>query len=231
MTQRAASLQVQHSIDQFCSELEKEKGFQIDELEYGPGISVAYFEGQEDTMESDIRALAETVSEMKWKGSVMLEMGRALAATCGYYMTGVRDMKRNSGKNYCIVDGGIHQMNYDGQIRGMYQPLFRVNPEHEYGKTEEWTVCGALCTTNDVLMQKVEIKDLRIGNVLIFERTGAYSMTEGMALFLSHSLPKIAFYSKEMGWRLIREERPTYEDNMEKEIKDGEFDEYFNRTR
>lgn len=217
-------------LDQFCRELEEGTGFQIEELEYGPGIPVAYFEGQKDTMESDINALAEAVSQMQWKGSVMLEMGRALAASCGYYLTGVRDVKQNGGKNYCIVDGGIHQMNYDGQIRGMHQPLFRVSPEHEYGKPKEWTVCGALCTTNDVLMQKVEIKNLRIGNVLIFERTGAYSMTEGMALFLSHSFPKVAFYSKEMGWRLVREDRPTYEDNMEKEIQDGHFDEYFNRA-
>lgn len=217
-------------LDQFCKELEEETGFQIEELEYGPGISVAYFEGQKDTMESDISVLAEAVSKMQWKGSIMLEMGRALAASCGYYLTGVYDIKQNDGKNYCIVDGGIHQMNYDGQIRGMYQPLFRVSPEHEQGKFKEWTVCGALCTTNDVLMQKAVIKDLRIGNILIFERAGAYSMTEGMALFLSHALPKVAFYSKEMGWKLIREERSTYEDNMEKEIKNGHFDEYFNRT-
>lgn len=217
-------------LDRFCKELEEEMGFQIEELEYGPGISVAYFEGQKDTMESDISALAEAVSEMQWKGSIILEMGRALAASCGYYLTGVWDIKQNDGKNYCIVDGGIHQMNYDGQIRGMYQPLFRVSPEHVGGKSKEWTVCGALCTTNDVLMQTANIKDLRIGNVLIFERAGAYSMTEGMALFLSHALPKVMFYSKEMGWKLIREERATYEDNMEKEIKNGRFDEYFDRA-
>ena len=217
-------------LDLFCKELEEETGYEIEELEYGPGISVAYFEGQKDAMESDISALAEAVSEMQWKGLVMLEMGRALAASCGYYLTEVCDIKQNDGKNYCIVDGGIHQMNYDGQIRGMYQPLFRVSPEHENGKSKEWTVCGALCTSNDVLIQKADIKDLRIGNVLIFERVGAYSITEGMALFLSHALPKVIFYSKEMGWKLIREERPTYEDNMEKEIKNGHFNEYFNRT-
>ena len=72
---------------------------------------------------------------------------------------------------------------------------------------------------------------MRVDNVLIFEYVGAYSVTEGMALFLSHELPKVAFYSKEMGWKLVRNERQTYEDNMEKEIEDGQFDEYFNRVR
>lgn len=217
-------------LDLFFKELEEETGCHMEELEYGPGISVAYFEGQKDTMESDMSILAEAVSKMQWKGSVMLEMGRVLTASCGYYLTEVCDIKQNGGRNYCIVNGGIHQMNYDGQIRGMRQPLFRISPEHENGKSEEWTVCGALCTTNDVLIQKAVIKDLRVGNVLVFERTGAYSMTEGMALFLSHELPKVTFYSKQKGWKLIREERPTYENNMEKEIKNGHFDEYFNRA-
>ena len=76
-------------------------------------------------------------------------------------------------------------------------------------------MCGSLCTVNDVLVQKVDMPRLRIGSVLIFERTGAYAMTEGMSMFLSHELPQIAFYSKEMGWKLVRREYQTYEKNME----------------
>lgn len=218
-------------LDQFCKELEEETGFQIEELEYGPGISVPYFEGQKDTIEDDWKAMIEAITRMQWTGSVMLELGRALVASCGYYLTSVQDVKQNGEKNYCIVDGGIHQINYDGQIRGMYKPHFRVSPEHDGEKAEIWTVCGSLCTANDILIQAAEIKGLKIDNVLIFERVGAYSVTEGMALFLSHELPKVAFYSKEMGWKLVRGERQTYEDNMEKEIDDEAFDEYFNRVR
>lgn len=218
-------------LDQFCRELEETTGFQIEELEYGPGISVPYFEDQDDMVENDLKGLVDAITKMQWKGSVMLEMGRALAASCGYYMTSVRDTKQNGGKNYCIVDGGIHQINYDGQIRGMYKPIIRVSPEHDAEKSETWTVCGSLCTTNDILVQAVDIKGLRVDNVLIFERVGAYSVTEGMAMFLSHELPKVAFYSNEMGWKLVRDERQTYEDNMEKEIEDGNFNEYFNRVR
>lgn len=215
-------------LDGVLQRLEHAFGFQIEELEYGPGIPVSYFEGQEDCMEEDIRAVADAVSRMKWKGNVMLEMGRALAAMCGYYLTGVRDIKQSDGTNYCIVDGGLHQMNYDGQIRGMYCPKFRVSPEHSFGQTRTYTICGSLCTVNDVLVRKARIQNLKVGNVLIFERAGAYTMTEGMALFLSHELPQTAFYSKEMGWKLIRKKTETYEWNMEKEIDDGNFDEYFN---
>ncbi|MCH1971127.1 alanine racemase [Muricomes sp. OA1] len=215
-------------LDVFLRELEKRSGFQIEELEYGPGIPVSYFDGQQDMVEENIRMIAAQILAMQWKGSVMLEMGRALAARCGYYLTSVKDIKRNNGRNYCIVDGGIHQIYYDGQIRGMYCPKFQVIPAHEYGIEKTYTVCGSLCTVNDILVQNVAIKNLRVGNVLIFERVGAYAMTEGMAMFLSHELPQAAFYSKEMGWKLARKKLETYKWNMEDKIDDGSIDEHFN---
>ncbi len=202
-------------LDQFLREMEERTGFQLEQLEYGPGLSVPYFRGQEDHRDSDLNELVRAVEGMEWKGSVMLEMGRALAADCGYYLTSVKDIKQSNGRRYCIVDGGIHQLNYDGQIRGMYEPVFRVWPKSQAGAECQWTVCGSLCTVNDVLMQKAVIRNLKAGNVLIFERAGAYAMTEGMALFLSHELPEVLLYSKEMGWKPVRDRIHTYHWNTE----------------
>ena len=64
-------------------------------------------------------------------------------------------------------------------------------------------------------MQKAVIRNLKAGNVLIFERAGAYAMTEGMALFLSHELPAVLLYSKEMGWKPVRDRIQTYHWNTE----------------
>lgn len=207
-------------LDQFLRKMEERTGFQLEQLEYGPGLSVPYFRGQEDHRDSDLNELVRAVEGMEWKGSVMLEMGRVLAADCGYYLTSVKDIKQSNGRRYCIVDGGIHHLNYDGQIRGMYEPVFRVWPEKQFltprqEQNFQWTVCGSLCTVNDVLMQKAQIRNLKAGNVLIFERAGAYAMTEGMALFLSHELPKVLLYSREMGWNPVRERIQTYHWNTE----------------
>ena len=120
-------------LDQFLREMEERTGFQLEQLEYGPGLSVPYFRGQEDHRDADLNELVRAVEGMEWKGSVMLEMGRALAADCGYYLTSVKDIKQSNGRRYCIVDGGIHQLNYDGQIRGMYEPVFRVWPKSQAG--------------------------------------------------------------------------------------------------
>ena len=214
-------------IAQFLGELEKEYGVTIPDLEYGPGIEMPYFIGQTDKRAEDMDVLCRAISEMKWKGRVTLEMGRYLAAPAGYYLTGVKDLKTNDQKNYCIVDGGIHQLHYDGQIKGMYYPRLLVSPQRESADLQEWTICGSLCTDNDVLIRNVQIQELKYGDVLIFQRAGAYAMTEGMALFLSHSLPKVAVYSSRNGWKLIRAEQPTFLWNMEKEIKNGDLDHYF----
>lgn len=215
-------------LDGFLRELEEMFQFPIKELEYGPGIPVSYFKGQKDMFVEDIRSIIQGIQTMKWKGKITLEMGRALAARCGYYLTGVKEIKQNNCRNYCIVDGGIHQMNYDGQIRGMYCPEFQMSPQRMGGLKQEYTVCGSLCTVNDVLIQKAEICDLQVGDVLIFKGAGAYAITEGMALFLSHELPQAASYSRETGWKLIRKKQETYQWNMEMEINDGYIDEYFN---
>ena len=215
-------------LDAFLLEAEEKTGCKAEELEYGPGLFAACFEGEEDRAAQELAAICEKISAMRWKGKVTLEMGRAFTASCGYYLTGVRDIKKNNGVNYCIVDGGIHQLQYDGQIRGMFRPGIRISPEHENEPARKWTVCGSLCTANDILIQNVTLQGLRQGNVLIFENAGAYSAMEGMALFLSHELPKIALYSQAEGWKLIRGEKPTYEWNMAKEVGNENFDKYFN---
>lgn len=203
-------------LDSFLLELEEKTGIRLPELEYGPGLAIPYFEGQEDTLEADLLAIGRCIEHMQWKGKVTLEMGRALSAPCGYYLTSIRDIKQNHDRNYCIVDGGIHQVNYDGQIRGMYQPEIMVWPKRAGDTEKAWTVCGSLCTVNDVLVKNAKLGEVEPKDVLIFAKTGAYAVTEGMALFLSHELPKAAFYSKEQGWKLVRQEQLTYTWNMER---------------
>lgn len=225
------------SLQEFICELEDTTGYHIDELEYGPGIPAAYFEGQDNALEQNIKEVADVINEIQPDYKITLEMGRAFAAGCGYYMTEVKDIKHSDDKNYCIVNGGMHQLNYDGQIRGMYMPHIRHirSASVEYNETDfeksdtnkldhnelmntesvkNWTICGELCTGNDVLVQKIAIDDLKAGDRFVFENTGAYSMTEGMALFLSHVLPAIAIYNKKDGIKIIRKEMETYKLNM-----------------
>ena len=63
---------------------------------------------------------------------------------------------------------------------------------------------GSLCTVNDILVKNLPLRSARTGDVLVFENTGAYSVTEGMSLFLCRDLPKILYYDKVHGLRIAR---------------------------
>lgn len=198
-------------------------GHKLRMLEYGPGFRIDYFQPKEDFIlpDTDWERLNALLSDICSRYQVTFEMGRALTADCGYYLTRVCDVKQNKDTNYAIVDGGIHQLNYDGQIRGMYMPQvsFLQPSDRDTAKEKrKWTVCGSLCTTNDVLLQQQELPDLSPGDVLVFKQTGAYSIMEGMSLFLSHELPAVYFFSGQEGLRLLRKRQESYSFNMPRTV-------------
>ena len=203
-------------LSELLSELRRDYGFVPEKLEYGPGLPVRYFEEEEDAAERMLEALADQLKRFDFKGKIVLEMGRFLAALCGVYVTGIEDLKSNQGQRYCIADGGIHHISYYGQMMAMKKPpVFQwrqgtgilPQPPHREADTgfDEWTICGSLCTTNDVLVKNYPLWDLKRGDRLIFGRTGAYSVTEGLSLFLSRDLPRVILYSESEGFRIARD--------------------------
>ena len=205
-------------LDELIKEIKESTGHDIEELEYGPGIPYSYFEGKDVLpMEDFLDTISNTINEMEFGGSVTIELGRAIAAVSGCYCTRVLDVKKNIDTDYLMTDGGIHQLAYDGQIKGMYHPFMEVVRDHEDLYPEKvWTVCGSLCTMNDVLTANIKLGDVRVGDALIFKNAGAYSFAEGMALFLSHELPDVYGYSVKEGLKVMRKDVLTYPFNTVK---------------
>lgn len=193
-------------IDQFCGELRQKLEFSVEEIEYGLGLDTDYFSS--DPFGSEMRLLAdaaEVLSEFAQKYCITVEMGRFYTAICGYYLTKVVDTKVNEGIRYAVVDGGSHQMHYDGQMMGMKIPpvhiVNAINKEEEIENVQmqEWTLCGSLCTHNDLIARRVPLDRLKLGDILCFEYIGAYSVTEGMAMFLTRDIPPVILYSHDKG--------------------------------
>lgn len=184
-----------------------ELDFTIERLEYGTGLAVDYFDANADELEA--ARLAEIAPAIRSLGEVAdltVEMGRFFAAPCGYYFTKVVDVKTCYGVNYAIVDGGLNQLKYDGQLQGMQIPVIKHFKDSEPSDSvAPWTLCGSLCTTNDILARAAEFDSLEIGDTLVFTRTGAYSAMEGMAIFLSREMPVISIYSEKDGLTILRE--------------------------
>ena len=169
----------------------------LNELEFGPGLSVTYFENEPPVDDCALlRTLREKLEHMRSQPKITLEMGRYIAAYCGYYLTTVCDLKGKAGERYAIVDGGIHQVNYYGQMMAMKVPhiqVLKADPAADPQDADDagYTLCGSLCTTADVLVREFSYPNLQIGDILVFERVGAYSVTEGISLFLSRDLPRV----------------------------------------
>ena len=193
---------------QFVAQVERDHGFKLERLEYGTGLAVDYFAADADELEmTRLEAVSAKIREVSEKINLTVEMGRFFAAPCGYYFTKVMDTKTNMGVNYAIVDGGLNQLKYDGQIQGMQIPkISHIKLQDAASENmEKWTLCGSLCTTADVLTRNAELAGLSMGDVLVFERTGAYSVMEGMAVFLSREMPEVSLYSEAEGLVKVRQ--------------------------
>lgn len=202
-------------IDSCLSEWKERFGFEAGKLEFGSGMAVEYFT-DEETMRAkemdDLAALSGKLQSMTCQGEVTLEFGRRIAATCGTFVSSVADVKTRTGQDgqqhhFAIADGGIHQVSWYGQTMGMKVPP--VCCLEKDGERTDWSVFGSLCSMNDVLLRNVQLPMLKTGDHLAFGRCGAYSMTEGISLFLSRDLPQILFWSEEKGLVMVRETMPT----------------------
>lgn len=209
-TQKRKPAKIEKELDyisDFADRLKAQTGFETVRLEYGTGLAVDYFSSEADELEKErLDGLCAKVREISEKFDLTIEMGRFFAAPCGYYLTRVMDVKTNCGINYAIVDGGLNQLKYDGQIQGMQIPeiIHIKNGDNTSGNVQKWTLCGSLCTTADILARDAEFNSLEIGDTLVFCRTGAYSAMEGMAVFLSRELPLISLYSENNGLKIVR---------------------------
>ena len=184
-TQKTSLKRIKREIDYadaFLAELENEYGFKSDEFEYGPGLPVAYFDTDNFNEEEYLAEFSSLLSSMKYKAKITLEVGRSLVADCGNYITKVVDMKSNQNQNYAIVDGGMNHITYFGQSMAMKHPFHSLFPLRDEGETKNWNICGSLCTVNDILMKNTPMTDLKIGDAIVFKKTGAYCATEGISL-------------------------------------------------
>lgn len=184
------------------------------EIEYGPGLGVPQFQNHDlDEYKFLLYALVNRLQALARQFQIVLECGRLLAADTGIYITEIVDKKINNGRTYYVMDGGIHHLQYYGQIKGQYTPVIYTGKDNGLAEEKEVTICGALCTTNDILVRSVRLPEKKTGDRLIFMNAGAYCVTEGISLFLSRDLPGIVI-EKQHNLVIMRNHIASYPLNM-----------------
>lgn len=204
-----------------AEDLAGQLGFPLETVDFGGGLGVAYFENEEDL---DLDALGAGLAGVVTPFSVrnpdcrmIMELGRFLTATAGTYVVRARYVKESMGESFVVADGGTnHHMAAVG-VGSFVKRNFPVRhlENRAAGASRPYSVTGPLCTPNDVVAKKVRLPEVRPGDLLAVERSGAYGPTASPGLFLSHGFPAEVLVH---GGRahLIRE-RDTTEDLLAKQ--------------
>ena len=127
---------------------------------------------------------------------LVVEPGRILAADAGWYAAEVIDLKHTHGRWFAVLRGGTHHFRLPAAWG--YSHPFTVLPAEQW--PYEWPrpqvedvavdAVGELCTPRDVLARDQHVGRLRVGDVLVFGRTGAYGWDISHHDFLRHPPPR-----------------------------------------
>ncbi|MDR7275909.1 type III PLP-dependent enzyme [Catenuloplanes atrovinosus] len=173
-------------------------GLDLRYVNVGGGLGVSYT----DPSTIDLNVLRERLAAVPVPPGVDLvfEPGRLLAADAGWYAAEVVDLKRTHGRWFAVLRGGTHHFRLPAAWG--YSHPFTVMP---MDGDEVWPwpfdrpsvegvsvdAVGELCTPRDVLARDVPVSRVRVGDVLVFARTGAYGWDISHHDFLRHPHPQL----------------------------------------
>lgn len=121
----------------------------------------------------------------------VLEMGRWLVAPVGWLLTQVVGAKLSRGTEIRLCDAGFNNhLAACGMMGTVIRRNWRFanlsNPDAPEGR---YTLVGPLCTSIDVLASDLALPQVRVGDMIAVENSGAYGLTASPTRFISHPEP------------------------------------------
>lgn len=173
-------------------------GLSISYVNVGGGIGVNYenlaqqFEWTQFSSALKERLERQHLNKLK----IIFECGRFLVASCGFYAVEVLDIKKNHKKHFVIVRGGTQHFRLP--VSWQHNHPFTVVPVEKWNypfkrkqiENTELTIVGQLCTPKDVFAKDIHVKNISIGDVILFQYAGAYGWEISHHDFLSHPHPE-----------------------------------------
>ncbi len=194
------------SILAWALQIEADSGLPLRKINCGGGWGIPYFANQNPL---DLHAVATGLTELfaappyadlPQRCQLIVEPGRFLVAQSGVYASKILYRKIMRGKQFAIVEGGMHH-NYllaggMGQvIRRNFAMEILPNPTTPPPAPMEppltLDIAGSLCTPQDVLAIGYAWPwEVRTGDTAVFYNCGAYGLSASPTQFLSHPLPE-----------------------------------------
>ena len=159
----------------------------------GGGWGIPYFPGERPLDLAPVaEALAQATARLAQElpgAEMVLELGRYLVGEAGIYVARVLDRKVSRGQVFLVTDGGMHHHlaasgNFGQVIRRNYPVA--IGNRLQSVEREPASVVGPLCTTLDVLADKLELAVAQPGDLVVVFQSGAYGATASPQAFLGH---------------------------------------------
>lgn len=162
-------------------------------LDLGGGFPAEY--GVENSSSSlsvettyGLQAVVNRLHDTYQHARLFVEAGRYVSGPCGSLLLSVVDKKRVGADTWVVLDGGI---NIFGGVGGSRRLLtqFEVRPVRPSTGIEEVSISGSLCTPADVLVRKVKLPTVEVGDLMLISNAGAYGLTASPLAFIGRPMP------------------------------------------
>lgn len=178
----------------------------------GGGIGIKY--NNEETIRLYDYAQAVLATLKGLDVTVVCEPGRYIVGNSGYFLTTVLYEKKNSGKRFVIVDGGMNDL-----IRpSLYKAYHEIEAvENDDQNRSACDVVGPICESGDFFAKDVQLPKLKQNDLLVVKSAGAYGFSMSSNYNSRGRAAEVSF--EDGSDRLIRK-RESFEDliRLEKEF-------------
>jgi len=189
-------------------------GIAVEHVDVGGGLGVRYRDERPPSLEAYAEALLARLGNRGGQGpTLVFEPGRWLVAEAGVLLTRVEYVKRNTGRNFIVVDAGMNDLLRPALYDGWHEidPVRRADAA---ASATRYDVVGPVCESADFLGRQRAL-DVRAGDVLAVRTVGAYGFV--MASNYNARGRPAEILVGDGGERLIRR-RETIEDQLAAEL-------------
>lgn len=168
----------------------------VSRLNIGGGFGIPYFPGERALdlapIGDHLRGIVAQTKAALPHAQLIIELGRFLVGEAGIYVCRVVERKVSRGHVFLVTDGGLHHHlaasgNFGQVIRKNYPVV--VGNKVNGAPREIASVVGPLCTPLDLLADRMELAEARVGDLIVVFQSGAYGFTASPTAFLSHPSP------------------------------------------
>lgn len=204
----------------FGATMRERHGIEMEHLSPGGGFGIAYLESDRLL---EPAAWATTIAAAVVDGCtrhrlplpiLTIEPGRSLVGRAGVALYTVGAIKTLPGiRTYVSIDGGMA----DNIRPTLYDARYSASVANRdvNGSLETVTIAGKYCESGDVLIERIDLPPLRMGDLLAIPAAGAYCLAMASNYNLALRPPVVVV--RDGRSRLIRR-RETYDDLLVTEV-------------